>query len=329
MRNDKLILLNINSDVIYGQLFNILQKSNYLIERAKNIQSVIQKTIELSPDLIISDHDSVEYDAFQKYNLLKKAILDCAIPYVVYIDSYESEDIKLGLDLGIDNFIFAPLDENRIIAKLKLLFDKIDRHKAFDKSSFDQLFYSSPVGVIICDSGKVERANQAFYRLFPFCDEVSFTSFDDIFNFNNARDKKKQFVRCINGLTNECIIKDVSLKGGREYQVNLLLSNISTLVKNRTLIQFEIKSDISTDTNKDYSKEFDEADKPGLDSVLTAREFDVLKISEKGVPVKLIAAELGISQRTVEKHRSNIMRKTDSVNIIEAIDKLYGISPEL
>jgi len=325
MRNDKFILLNINSDVIYGQLFNILQKSNYRIARTKNIQSVIQKTIELSPDLIICSHDFVEYDAFQTYNLLKRTTFDCAIPYVVYIENYESEDIRLGLDLGIDNFIFAPPNENRIIAKLKLLFDKIDKHKAFEKSSFDKLFVSSLVGMIVCDSGKIERANQAFFKLLPFCDEDSFSSINEILNFNNAHEKEKQFARCLNGLTNECVIKDVSLKGTSELQVNLFVSNISNLVKNRTLIQFEIKSNTSTMTNNGYCKEFDEASKSGMDSVLTAREFDVLKISGKGVPVKLIAAELGISQRTVEKHRSNIMRKTDSVNIIEAIDKVYGI----
>ena len=195
MQNDKFILLNINSDVIYGQFFNILQKNNYRVERAKNIQSAIQKTIELSPDLIICGHDFVEYDAFQTYNLLKRTILDCAIPYVVYIENYESEDIRLGLDLGVDNFIFAPLNENQIIAKLKLLFDKIDNHKAFEKCSFDKLFVSSPTGMIICDSGKIERVNQAFFNLLPFHNENNFLNLDDIFNFNNSHEKEKRFVR--------------------------------------------------------------------------------------------------------------------------------------
>jgi DNA-binding NarL/FixJ family response regulator len=49
---------------------------------------------------------------------------------------------------------------------------------------------------------------------------------------------------------------------------------------------------------------------PGLD-VLTARELDVLKGIAAGQSNKQIAAQLGISRRTVESHRESLMRKLD------------------
>ncbi len=49
---------------------------------------------------------------------------------------------------------------------------------------------------------------------------------------------------------------------------------------------------------------------PGLD-VLTARELDVLKGIAAGQSNKQIAADLGISRRTVESHRESLMRKLD------------------
>ncbi len=49
---------------------------------------------------------------------------------------------------------------------------------------------------------------------------------------------------------------------------------------------------------------------PGLD-VLTARELDVLKGIAAGLSNKQIAADLGISRRTVESHRESLMRKLD------------------
>jgi len=52
----------------------------------------------------------------------------------------------------------------------------------------------------------------------------------------------------------------------------------------------------------------------------TNREKQVLKLSAEGAPIKQIAGKLGISVRTVEKHRSNIFRKTNSGNIIEAVN---------
>lgn len=45
--------------------------------------------------------------------------------------------------------------------------------------------------------------------------------------------------------------------------------------------------------------------------LLTPREYDVLNELARGLPNKTIGSDLGISPRTVESHRANIMRKLD------------------
>src|SRR5208283_2300299 len=52
---------------------------------------------------------------------------------------------------------------------------------------------------------------------------------------------------------------------------------------------------------------------------LTTRQRQILGLVLAGHPSKNIAADLGISQRTVENHRAAIMRKTGSQNIPELI----------
>jgi two-component system CheB/CheR fusion protein len=48
---------------------------------------------------------------------------------------------------------------------------------------------------------------------------------------------------------------------------------------------------------------------------LTAREWQIMDMIVAGQPNKNIAADLGVSQRTVEHHRQSIMKKTGSHSV--------------
>ena len=52
---------------------------------------------------------------------------------------------------------------------------------------------------------------------------------------------------------------------------------------------------------------------------LTPREREVLAGLQRGLRTKAIAAELGISTKTAEEHRANLMRKMHAKNIAELI----------
>jgi DNA-binding NarL/FixJ family response regulator len=65
-------------------------------------------------------------------------------------------------------------------------------------------------------------------------------------------------------------------------------------------------------------KEYDEA------VILTQREVDVLQLLGKGYNNEKIANELGISYRTVETHRKNMMQKTKSHNVALLLKFAYS-----
>lgn len=56
---------------------------------------------------------------------------------------------------------------------------------------------------------------------------------------------------------------------------------------------------------------------------LTDRELDVLRLIEKEYTNRQIAEALFISERTVETHRKNILRKTQTSNVIGLIKYAY------
>lgn len=52
---------------------------------------------------------------------------------------------------------------------------------------------------------------------------------------------------------------------------------------------------------------------------LTPRERDVMQYVISGKPNKLIAAELGVSQRTIEAHRARVFQKLHVRNAVELV----------
>jgi two-component system response regulator FixJ len=56
---------------------------------------------------------------------------------------------------------------------------------------------------------------------------------------------------------------------------------------------------------------------------LTPREHEVLERVVEGVPSKCIAMELGITERTVEKHRESIMEKMDTRSLAKLMQMIF------
>jgi FixJ family two-component response regulator len=54
-------------------------------------------------------------------------------------------------------------------------------------------------------------------------------------------------------------------------------------------------------------------------AMLTPREHELLQMIVSGMPNKNIAAELGISIKTVENHRASLMAKTGALNVADLV----------
>jgi DNA-binding NarL/FixJ family response regulator len=68
----------------------------------------------------------------------------------------------------------------------------------------------------------------------------------------------------------------------------------------------------------------EQINEPGADKLLTDRELQIIKLIAQECSNKQIAEQLFISERTVETHRKNIFRKTETNNIVGLIKFAYN-----
>ena len=98
----------------------------------------------------------------------------------------------------------------------------------------------------------------------------------------------------------------------KESAFDELTAAIRTVMKGRCYLSASIADVVI----KDYIRHLEKTGS-GVFSVLTAREREVLQSLSEGLSTKEIAARLGVSVKTVETHRGQIMEKLDIHSVAE------------
>jgi two-component system alkaline phosphatase synthesis response regulator PhoP len=304
----------------------VLKHQEYLILEALSAEIALQKVVENAPDLIICQNNLNETSGFQVYRHLKPFLIKNYTPFFIYSDEFDQEDILIGLEMGIDNFIISPVDKDALVHKIEHHIKKIKELKQNETERFIAHFDATPVAKFVMKNKRIELANKAFRRLMHLSPETdTFPSFDEIFNISGNKKNLIDFRKCIHGFVQQCSLENVPclLKDGNCFDVHLCYDDSDTeKLFAEVFPSFVDDKPESLATKPDGYENSWKKRNIGKESVtikLTTREKQILHLSSLGLPIKQIAAQLEVSQRTIEKHRANIMQKTDSNSIIEAI----------
>jgi len=340
-------ILIIDDDQRLGRTIeNVLKSNGYGVCFANNGALGIQKAFEYNPDLILCDINMNPIDGYQVYNVLKESSLIDRTPFIFITGNSDLQDIRFGLNLGVDDYFVKPFDNSNLIRSIEKRLSKYRRLKEIGKQEFKALFKLSPYGIFLFDGNMIFEANPALVRILEL-DATKLTSYSirEILDIASFQKIEVRIHKCTKGLLNS-FSENVSLasRNGQKKQVFLSVS-VYEKYSNHTLMMGLVIQNPSNETVADvYVSEIlkilkkenivvtDAMGKKLTDilrihtvkikkqaSIFSDRENQVLHLSMEGLPIKTIADKLSISDRTVEKHRSSMMGKTNSKNMIEVI----------
>lgn len=349
-------ILIIEDDVQLGKtISNLLTQTGDFETHLASCGSVgIQKAFQLIPDMVLCDIGMSDIDGYQVFKTLKESSLTSMIPFVFLTGKAELDDIRLGMQLGADDYIVKPFQNDELLVSIRTRLEKYEKMVALSMDNFKNLLNLAPNPVFIHNKDRFVQVNPAFTKLFGYeMDDLSVKSVCDVV----IEDEKKNlsaFVRkALSGLNGDSVCETVFLSAKGEELSTKIISKTSMDIKGQSIIiglalpgrngksgDAERLSDTLNHLSTAFKKE-EEFVSPDLaeqlksiyhiggqseedelkaeDVKLSKREKEVLYLACKGLSIKQIADLLFISDRTVEKHRTNLMQKTNTKNIVELI----------
>lgn len=328
MEKKQLLVISKNEHFIQG--LNTPTESNFHLTSVQNIQAGYTLALSHLPDAILIDYTSLESEniknlqSFKSSHFLNKSFL------FLYAQSDKKEKVENYFRDNVDDIIYDSVSTNALLRKID---DSISvKHclTNYWKDSFLGLFNLLSYPVILLQNEKIVAMNDSFKKVF-FVTGRSQLKLTDIVN---TQDKFKMF--------------ETMKRFGRgkhmrsSLKANLLLMNC----KEREAVVTFTKLDKDLSDQMVMMINFTETGIPlnecgsalqnkvvfGKTDALrgfsfTKREKEIISLLCKGYKTKEISEVLCISSKTIEKHRSNIIKRTNSDTMLESI--VYALNHKL
>lgn len=126
------ILVIEDEEAIRENILDLLEAENFESMGAANGKIGIKMAIAQIPDLILCDMMMPEIDGHGVLKALRSEPITATIPFIFLTAKADKTDIRLGMELGADDYITKPCTPQEL---LKAVVIRLDKHKAISKKS--------------------------------------------------------------------------------------------------------------------------------------------------------------------------------------------------
>ena len=319
----KKILVVEDDHILRENTTEFLRGEHFEVFVAKDGLEGIQQTLLNLPDLILCDISMPNMNGYDFYKTIKQIKAIATIPLVFFSAKTENQDIRVGMQLGADDYIIKPFDFFELLKVIKTRLAKYDLIERFHDEKFNALLKLPTQGMFIYQNNKFLYYNETLSNTFGYSKETfSHITFKELLDEDAASQMKvlNEIDRSLKDNTGAISLTFLALhKNSSKIKIELVGSVINykgvpSIVGNMTSLTENQNSATANQEQIGTLK-------------LSKREMEVLQLICKGKSTVTIAVELYLSQRTIESHRANLLSKTNCKNSAELV--VYAIKKSL
>lgn len=304
---------------------------NFDIHRESSIHVAYNSALNLLPDIILFDKTSFtrlsdfkNLKSFKSTHFLNQTIL------IIYGKQEDFKAVRKRYKSIIDEFLVDSLSYDEIA-------DKILRSNSTHKINywhecFMGLFNLMAKPVVLLQQNTIVAMNDAFEKTFKVgnSSNLKLTDFVNVENKAKVKTSLRNFARGkhMKAVTNTSLMVHTNKLRNARISFSKLSRNITDqfiMIIDFSGEEYTIDERIGSNSNQveQCFKENSEM----AEFCFTKREKEIIALLCKGYKTKEISDALFISPKTIEKHRSNIIKRTNSETILESI--IYAINHNL
>lgn len=158
----KKILIIEDDATMRRNIAELVELYGYEVKTAENGKIGIEKTRSFKPNLIICDVMMPELDGNSVLHILHQKPETASIPFIFLSARSEKEDLRKGMALGADDYLFKPFDSTELLNAIELRLKKIETLKEQISSNDFNTFIDEAQEVLSLDGLKEEAHSYKF-----------------------------------------------------------------------------------------------------------------------------------------------------------------------
>ena len=338
----KKVLIIEDDQILLANAVEFLKEEGFETFAAKDGASGVQQALEIIPDIILCDISMPRMNGYEVYKTLQTIPSTSSVPFIFLTAKIQKDDIRLGMNLGVDDYITKPYSFDDLLTSIQVRLEKSECLASSFDTKFMSLIDNPMLGVFILQGEKFSYINSRFAKLLEYDSDMDILnkSINDFIDDEYKQKLDEKIQLCQKGVYNSHYFR-ARLKTANNQPINVTIftssvnlkgvnSIIGYVLKDSGNVSFEqlndedsitdqiteainyftIQKNVKPDNLIKIVQEKCKSDTMLNPDELTKREIEIIKLIAVGMSNKEIADKLFVSQRTIDSHKANILMKS-------------------